>query len=69
MSCIFNLLMSVNFQQQIEAQSLTGENPEFSGKAVVALARDRNVMRKSGKILMTADLAAEYRFTDNNSKF
>ncbi|GAB4579491.1 MAG: SDR family NAD(P)-dependent oxidoreductase [Anaerolineales bacterium] len=40
------------------------ESPEFTGRAIVALASDPNVMEKSGKILVAADLALEYGFTD-----
>lgn len=41
-----------------------GETTEFAGKAVVALATDPKVMQKSGRVLMTGDLAAEYNFRD-----
>jgi NAD(P)-dependent dehydrogenase (short-subunit alcohol dehydrogenase family) len=40
------------------------ESPEFSGRAVVALAADPNVLRHSGKVRVVADLAREYGFTD-----
>jgi NAD(P)-dependent dehydrogenase (short-subunit alcohol dehydrogenase family) len=40
------------------------ESPEFSGRAVVALANDTDVLRHSGKIRVVADLAREYGFTD-----
>ena len=40
------------------------ESPEYSGRAVVALAADANVMAKSGRVLTVGDLAAEYNFTD-----
>ena len=40
------------------------ESPEFIGRAVVALAKDEDVMRHSGKILVAAALAKEYGFTD-----
>ncbi len=40
------------------------ESPEFTGRAVLALATDPNVMEKSGKVLVAADLALEYGFTD-----
>lgn len=43
--------------------SLT-ESPEYIGRAVVALASDRNAMQKSGSVLMAGDLAQEYGFTD-----
>lgn len=50
-------------------QWLNAESTEFVGKAVVSLARDRNVLKKTGKILITADLAQEYRFKDENGNF
>ena len=40
------------------------ESTEYVGRAVVALASDPGVMRKSGSALLTGDLAAEYGFTD-----
>ena len=40
------------------------ESPEYVGRAVVALAGDRNVLQKSGKVLAAGDLAEEYGFTD-----
>ncbi|GAC1319817.1 MAG: SDR family NAD(P)-dependent oxidoreductase [Chloroflexota bacterium] len=40
------------------------ESPEYVGRAVVALAADRNVLVKSGHVLTAGDLAREYGFTD-----
>lgn len=42
------------------------ESPEFVGRCVVALLTDPRLMAKTGKILLTADLAREYglRFDD-----
>jgi NAD(P)-dependent dehydrogenase (short-subunit alcohol dehydrogenase family) len=40
------------------------ESPEYSGRAVVALASDADVMAKSGRVLTVGHLAAEYGFTD-----
>jgi len=40
------------------------ESPEFVGRAVAALAADANVMGKSGRVLVAAELAREYGFTD-----
>ena len=40
------------------------ESPEFIGRAVVALATDADVLRRTGKVLVAAALAAEYGFTD-----
>lgn len=41
-----------------------GESAEFAGRAVAALAADKDVMRKSGQLLLVAELAREYGFTD-----
>ena len=40
------------------------ESPEYLGRAVVALAADPEVMRKSGEVLTVGQLAREYGFTD-----
>lgn len=40
------------------------ESPEFTGRAVVALATDPDVLRHSGHVRVVADLAREYGFTD-----
>jgi NAD(P)-dependent dehydrogenase (short-subunit alcohol dehydrogenase family) len=40
------------------------ETPEYVGRAVAALAADRDVLRHSGKVLCAGDLAVEYGFTD-----
>ena len=44
------------------------ESPEYSGRAVVALGADVNVMAKSGRVLTVGHLAAEYGFTDVNGR-
>ncbi|TMS33734.1 hypothetical protein L596_001438 [Steinernema carpocapsae] len=51
-------------QSLLEKSIMKGETPEFAGRAVVALASDRYVNKKSGRILITADLANEYGFKD-----
>lgn len=40
------------------------EDPTYTGKAVVALASDKNIMSKTGRILIVAELAREYGFKD-----
>jgi dehydrogenase/reductase SDR family protein 1 len=42
------------------------ETPEFTGKAIVALAKDPENMAKSGSYQVVAELAQEYGFTDLN---
>jgi NAD(P)-dependent dehydrogenase (short-subunit alcohol dehydrogenase family) len=44
------------------------ESPEFVGRAIAALAADPEVIRHSGKVLVAANLAAEYGFTDVDGK-
>jgi len=44
------------------------ESPEFSGRAVAALAGDPDVIRHTGKVLVAAALADEYGFTDIDGK-
>lgn len=40
------------------------ESMEFQGRAVAALSTDPGVLRKSGKVVVSAALAIEYGFTD-----
>jgi dehydrogenase/reductase SDR family protein 1 len=40
------------------------ESPQFAGRAVVALAADPNVLERTGQVLVAAELAEEYCFTD-----
>jgi NAD(P)-dependent dehydrogenase (short-subunit alcohol dehydrogenase family) len=44
------------------------ESPEFTGRAVAALANDGEVIGKSGKIFTVAALAQEYGFLDVDGK-
>jgi dehydrogenase/reductase SDR family protein 1 len=44
--------------------SVPGESTEFPGLAIAHLAADPNYINKTGKILLTADLAKEYKFKD-----
>lgn len=44
------------------------ESPEFVGRAVVALALDTNVITKTGKVCIAAQLASEYGFIDIDGK-
>ena len=46
----------------------TSESPEFTGRAVAALAADPDVMRHSGTVRVVADLAREYGFSDIDGK-
>jgi len=44
------------------------ESPEMTGQAVVALASDPDVMRWTGKVAMTPELAQEYGFKDKDGQ-
>ena len=44
------------------------ESPRFTGRAVVALVRDTEVLGRSGRALVVAQLAREYGFTDVDEK-
>lgn len=43
---------------------IASESPLFVGRAVAALAGDRDVMRRSGQILSSWELSREFGFTD-----
>jgi dehydrogenase/reductase SDR family member 1 len=44
------------------------ESPQFIGRAVVGLASDPGVIEKTGSVLVAANLAQEYGFTDIDGK-
>ncbi|MCA1631799.1 MAG: SDR family NAD(P)-dependent oxidoreductase, partial [Acidobacteria bacterium] len=44
------------------------ESPQFVGRAVAALASDPDVMSKSGRVVVAAELAKEYGFADVDGK-
>jgi NAD(P)-dependent dehydrogenase (short-subunit alcohol dehydrogenase family) len=44
------------------------ESPEFTGRAIAALALDPDVLRHTGKVLVGAAIAREYGFTDVDGK-
>ena len=56
---IINDMVKINKKSMDNAESV-----EMSGMAVCHLAADPRVIRKTGRILMNADLAREYGFTD-----
>uniref|UniRef100_A0A914D3W7 Dehydrogenase/reductase SDR family member 1 n=1 Tax=Acrobeloides nanus TaxID=290746 RepID=A0A914D3W7_9BILA len=55
-------------KESIKKRFLQGETTEFSGLSVVALAKDPKVHSKTGRTLVTADLACEYGFHDINGR-
>ena len=44
--------------------SKVGESIEFTGKVIVQLAAESNIMGRTGKIINTADVAREYGIKD-----
>jgi hypothetical protein len=44
------------------------ESPQFIGRAIVALATDLDLMNKTGRVLIAAELAKDYGFTDIDGK-
>jgi len=53
---------------KVKAMFVDLESCEFAGRAVVALAKDPNVIQFTGKVLQTVELAKYYKFTDVNNK-
>jgi len=51
-------------REQLRSIFDNGESIEFAGKAVVALAGDARVLQKSGRVIIAADAAGEYGFSD-----
>uniref|UniRef100_UPI00358FB104 dehydrogenase/reductase SDR family member 1 n=1 Tax=Myxine glutinosa TaxID=7769 RepID=UPI00358FB104 len=54
--------------QKMRKLFLEGETTELSGKCIVSLANDPKLMKKSGKVLWTCDLASEYKLSDIEGK-
>ena len=46
----------------------TAETPQFTGRVIDALARDSELMQKSGEVLIGAELGEEYGLTDVNGR-
>jgi hypothetical protein len=44
------------------------ESPQFIGRAVAALAADPHILAKSGQVLVAAQVALDYGFTDVDGK-
>ena len=54
----------LNEFEKLQNMYKKGETTEFVGRCIVKLACDPEIMKKSGKILMTCDLAREYGLQD-----
>jgi hypothetical protein len=44
------------------------ESPQFQGRAVAALAADPHIMDRSGSVVIAAQIALDYGFTDIDGK-
>ncbi|MBS1811393.1 MAG: SDR family NAD(P)-dependent oxidoreductase [Acidobacteria bacterium] len=55
-----------NWQDAVKKRPDFGESetPFYTGRAVVALATDRKIVKKSGRVFAAWDLGPEYGFTD-----
>lgn len=69
------LLLTERTQRAIEADpeqyahlAETAETPEFTGRVIDALARDPQLMQKSAKVWIGAELGEEYGLTDTNGR-
>jgi dehydrogenase/reductase SDR family protein 1 len=52
------------FGDQVPWDMSVTESPLFTGRAIAALATDPDVMKRTGKVLVVAELAKGYGFTD-----
>ncbi|XP_074545019.1 dehydrogenase/reductase SDR family member 1 [Halichoeres trimaculatus] len=65
---VSELVLAKESPQGIESKFknvfVNGETTEMSGKCIVHLAQDKNLMELTGKVLMTCDLARRYGLKD-----
>jgi NAD(P)-dependent dehydrogenase (short-subunit alcohol dehydrogenase family) len=59
-----NLNRDPAMKTQIVTNPLIGSSVEFPGRVIAALAKDENIMRRSGGTFIGAELAQEYGVTD-----
>jgi NAD(P)-dependent dehydrogenase (short-subunit alcohol dehydrogenase family) len=63
-----NLNRNPEMKKQTVTNPLIGSSVEFPGRVIVALAKDREIMRRSGGTFIAAELAKEYGVTDIDGK-
>ena len=63
-----NLNRNPAMKSQIVTNPLIGSSVEFPGRVIAALAKDENIMRRSGGTFIGAELAREYGVTDIDGK-
>jgi NAD(P)-dependent dehydrogenase (short-subunit alcohol dehydrogenase family) len=59
-----NLDQNPAMKAQIVTNPQAGSSVEFPGRVIVAMAKDENIMRRSGGTFIAAELAREYGVTD-----
>jgi NAD(P)-dependent dehydrogenase (short-subunit alcohol dehydrogenase family) len=59
-----NLDRNPAMKSQIVTNPPTGSSVEFPGRVIAAMAKDPNIMRRSGGTFIAAELAREYGVTD-----
>ncbi len=59
-----NLNRNPEMKSQIVTNPLIGSSVEFPGRVIAAMAKDENIMRRSGGTFIGAELAREYGVTD-----
>jgi NAD(P)-dependent dehydrogenase (short-subunit alcohol dehydrogenase family) len=63
-----NLGRNPAMKAQIVTNPSIGCTPEFPGRVIAALAKDPNVMKRSGGTFITAEVAQDYGVTDIDGK-
>ena len=63
-----NLSRNPEMKKQTVTNPLIGSTVEFPGRVIAALAKDRDIMRRSGGTFIGAELATEYGVTDIDGK-
>jgi NAD(P)-dependent dehydrogenase (short-subunit alcohol dehydrogenase family) len=65
---IRNLEAQPEMKAAIVTNPAIGSSPEFPGRVIAALAKDPDIMKRSGATYITAELAHEYDVTDIDGK-
>jgi NAD(P)-dependent dehydrogenase (short-subunit alcohol dehydrogenase family) len=63
-----NLAQQPEMKLQLVTNPTIACSPQFPGRVIAALAKDRNVLQRSGGTFITAELARDYGITDIDGK-
>jgi len=63
-----NLERNPAMKSQIVTNPMVGSSVEFPGRVIAALAKDQDILRRSGGTFIAAELAREYGVTDIDGK-